>query len=204
MRWLWLLAAVLLVSGCSDYTCQPCSDDESSLWHIEPDSMNVGVLLLDYQTYSLEGGNLSHYRSCGGCGADSLPFLVQVTEPMDFGGILFQHPTTGDSLFAATVIWMGTGRVLYPREFVPSDSFGVVCDGVPEPPDPERYDYFVFLSDDAMIAKTDSAWQAVQSLDIVDAFSQGDFRVGYFLYPRAVGMFAPGLAKWVVFLYRED
>lgn len=51
--------------------------------------------------------------------------------------------------------------------------------------------------------RADSAWYAIDSLQITKLFSAYDFRVGIFEYNRSVGMpYSPTYApNWIVFLY---
>ncbi len=83
---------------------------------INPDSLNLAVLVVDYDTYVFEGGNLNYYKKCT-CASDSLPFIPHYDPPGDFGGISFTINESGDTIFDATIIWMGTGQIYYPNSF---------------------------------------------------------------------------------------
>jgi len=194
-------------SDCSD----PCDTDNPGApcdtthrgWRLEPDSMNLAILALDFQTYALKGVNLEYYRPGRGSCPDSLPFDPDFRPTWDFGSILFRYSLTGDTLFSAGIVWMGRGKIRYPASFTSPDSFCVCEDEIAQPPDPRRYQFYARPPREVLIAKTDSAWAAVSSLDIVHAFAEGPFRIGYYLYPPVVGMFDPAAAMWIVFLHQD-
>jgi hypothetical protein len=204
VKHLWLLIPVVLLASCSENPCECASalDQRCPEWALSPYSMNLAVLVLDYQTYAFEGGNLAHYELCDQCDAESLPFTVDFRDTWDFAEILFTYTATGDTLFLAEIIWLGRGQVLYPDSFTAPECFNTVEDSVPHPADPERFQAYPTLPEEELIAKTDSAWAAVSTLDIVQAFAGDSLRVGFFFYAPSVGAFSPALAKWIVFLYR--
>lgn len=206
-----LLMLILLALACS------CSEDSTgpgkqspARWRIDPDSLNFAVLVLDYLSYRFEGGDLSYYAPCASCDQDSLPFLISSIQPGDFGWMLFRYSVTGDTLFYATAVWNGLGRIEYPREIAPPDSFGVKSRGVRQPPEPEYYIYYYQLYRDRnpspeTIAATDSCWASISKLDIVRSFAQaGPFKAAYLAYHRRFGVFDITKSKWVVFLFRKN
>ena len=201
---MWLLVPIVFLASCSENPCRCVSPDEPACrdWPVLADSMNLAVLVLDYLTYTFEGGNLAYYEPCDGCDSDSLPFTVDFKPTWDFASILFTYKATGDTLFWAEIIWHGGGQILYPVAFTPADSFCTLSDSIAEPADPERFQFYPTLPPEELITKTDSTWAAVSTLDIVHAFAEGDFKVAYYFYPPAVGAFNPAVAKWIVFLYR--
>lgn len=66
-----LVASLVLITGCED---KPTSPPKPRPWEIKPDSMNLGILILDYLTYEFEGGRVDHFVPCDTCDRDSLPF----------------------------------------------------------------------------------------------------------------------------------
>lgn len=170
---------------------------------INPDSLNLAVLVVDYNTYAFEGGNLSYYEKCT-CSNDSLPFIPDFNSPGDFGGISFTLEHTGDTIFDATIIWMGTGQIYYPSEFSMQWPFEYHDLAMPKP----VLEYFDWsgqkTNDPAIIQKADSAWDVVDSLIITSFFANYDYKTGIYLYPPTVGMFDPGVAKWIIFLYYSE
>ena len=165
------------------------------------DSIAVAVLVLDYQTYSFVGGNLTFYPSCTGCGADRLPVEMDYRPPGDFGSISFNLEESGLSIFAASIIWMGTGAISYPEEFLPPSSYKRTGLSLPYPDDPEYLGPYPSQVDDTYRDATRAAWDEISSLDIVKRFAEIPHKVGFYLYPPTVGLFDPGKARWIVFLY---
>jgi hypothetical protein len=162
--------------------------------------MNLGILVLDYQTYAFEKGNFSVHQPCGNEDADSLPFIVHYDPPGDWGGISFVYSKNLDTLFSATIIWMGKGEIDFPRVFLPADSFKIQQTNVAAPISFQYYEFGTPVS--LFQKKADSAWNAVKSLLVVKDFSQHPYRVGIYLFPPSVGAFDPSVAKWIIFLYQ--
>jgi hypothetical protein len=171
-----------------------------SSWQMKPDSMNLGILVLDYQTYAFEKGNFSAHQPCGNEDADSLPFFIHYDPPLDWGGISFLYSKNLDTLFNATIIWMGRGEIGFPRGFLPADSFKIQQTAAAAPVSIQYFEFGTF--DTLFQKKADSAWNAVKLLQVVKDFSQHPYRVGVYLYPPSVGAFDPSVAKWIVFLYQ--
>jgi hypothetical protein len=167
-------------------------------WSLKNDSMNLGILVLDYQTYAFEKGALSIHPPCDKEDADSLPFTIKYNPPYDFGDISFFYSLNQERLFYATIVWMGQGSITWPDFFLPADSFETQkSDIVP----PLSVQYFSF-GQPILLQQADSVWNAVKSLSVVKDFSRQPYRVGIYLYPPSVGAFQPSVAKWIIFLYR--
>jgi hypothetical protein len=164
----------------------------------------VATLKVDYNTYMFEGGNLSEYF-CTDCSNASLPFGVDYLAPGDFGSIVFQLKPTADTIFYATIIWMGTGQIYYPKVF--SKVFPYLTPGLSERtvPYPERVTYYdmngQITTDSAFIKKAIPAWYAIDTLLITRAFAKHPYQAAFYLYPPSVGVFNPNVAKWIIFLY---
>ena len=192
MKRLVLLGLALITMG--------CDSEDGSQWAIHTDSLNFAVLIVNFDTYAFEGGTLTYYPPCDNCASDSLPMSIEVEGASDFGRVQFTYTATGDTLFAATTIWMGQGSIQYPHTFDSPESFGTRTAYISQPQDVERFQSETGFSTDFMQAATDSVWSVLSSLDIVHAFAESQFRIGYFLYPPTVGSFDPHSAKWIVFL----
>ncbi len=164
--------------------------------------MNFAVLALDYLTYEFEEGALNYYPACNGCDNDSLPFDVVFNTPADFGDIAFRYTETGDSLLFGTIIWMGTGELTQPDNFLPAGGFGELSAAAGEPVRKEYFNIYPPLNSAEFDARADTAWANVNRLDITWDFAMKDYRVGFYLYAPRVGVFDPGAAQWIVFLYR--
>lgn len=191
MRYYVFLAVLIIVAN---------SVQGQSSWQLKNDSMDLGILVSDYQTYTFEKGNFSTHQPCDNEDADSLPFIIRYIEPLDFGQISFLYSKNFDTLSCATIVWMGQGEIKFPRDFLPADSFKTQQTNIASP---VSFQYlYVNTPDSSFQEKADSAWNAVKSLQVVKDFSQQPYRVGIYLYPPSVGAFKPSVAKWIIFLYQ--
>ena len=172
--------------------------------YIKEDSMNLAILELDFLTYEFIEGNVAYYPLCDSCDLDSLPFNIEFITPMDYGEILYKYSHNEDTLFYASIWWMGTGEILYPEQFLPSSAFGYQNESVPLPEHVQYFDYWLipnWYSEEQYRGKADSAWMSIDSLLIVNEFAEYTFRVGIYAYTARVGWFDPLYAKWIIFLY---
>lgn len=166
--------------------------------------VNLAILIVDYDTYEFEGGNLSYY-SCIDCNNDSLPFLIDYKPPGDFGDITFKLIPTLDTIFTGTIIWMGIGQINYPVNYSLDYPFNSTSDISLKPNDITYFDKNGQISNDTnFIQKADSVWNIIDTLTITNYYSEHNFKVGIYLYPPVVGAFNPIVAKWIVFLYYYD
>ena len=170
------------------------------------DYLNFATLIVDYDTYDFEGGNLSYYQHCNNCTADSIPFEILINYPMDFGDITFRIQNTLDTIFFATIIWMGTGQIYHPDDCNLSYPFNTINNQVEKPDNIEYYDIYgsKVYTDSAFIHSADFAWEKIDSLEITKLFSENNYKVGIYLYPPSVGVFNPTTAKWIIFFYLND
>ncbi len=173
---------------------------------INSDFLNFAVLIVDYDTYEFEGGNLSYYQHCVNCTEDSIPFEIFVIYPGDFGGITYNIQNTSETVFDATIIWMGTGQIVHPEEFTLSYPFNTINNMVEKPEHLEYYNKYgtKVYTDSTFIHAADSAWHVIESLEITKQFSENNYKVAIYLYPPSVGVFNPFAAKWIIFFYLDD
>jgi hypothetical protein len=166
--------------------------------------VNIATLIVDYDTYNFEGGDISYY-SCSDCPIDSIPFTIDYDSPGDFGGVTFKLSELQDTVFSATIIWMGTGQIYYPNEFSMQGSF-LDTNKVTNKPNDLRYidTDGNAITDAYLLNKADSAWNAIDSLKITELFAENRFKSAIYLYPPSVGAFDPNVAKWIIFLYQYD
>ena len=171
---------------------------------IKRDSMTFAVLVLDFLTYRFEQGSISYYPLCKECDKDSLPFKIAYKSPGDFGDIKFNYLEKEQLLFGASIIWMGTGRIYQPLNFLKAEKFPVGPAGIEKPRNSQYFDYtltpYIYSKKD-YIARADSAWASVKSLAIINEFASRPYRVGFYAWPPSLGVFCPSCAKWIIFLY---
>jgi hypothetical protein len=166
--------------------------------------MNLAILILDFLSYEFLEGSVSYYPKCDSCDLDSLPFDIEFKYPMDYGEITFRYSYNFDTAFRASIWWMGTGHILHPDAFLPSNEFDFQDEPVQLPIHVQYFDYWLtpyVYPWEQFVEKADSAWNSIDSLQIVKEFSEYTYRVGIYAYTPVVGMFDPEYAKWIIFIY---
>ncbi len=199
----WYFTLILFLMLSSITTAQSYSQRFKSDF-IKEDSMNLAILELDFLTYEFIEGNMAYFPLCDSCDSDSLPFNIEFMSPMDYGEILFKYSHNEDTLFYASIWWMGTGEIYYPDQFLPSSVFAYQNESIILPDHAQYYEYLLiptYYSLDQYKQKADSAWMSIDSLQIVNEFAEYTFRVGLYAYTPTVGEFDPYVAKWIIFLY---
>lgn len=181
-----------------------------SKWQIERDSMNIAILVSDYQTYNFEEGTLSHYAANDTI-VSKIPIKSIYEIPVDFGSITFLNVINNDTLFSASIIWQGQGKINFPNNFQPADSFIVLQTAIRAPLSIEYYfNTIPELDSTTYKEKADSAWNELKNLDIVNEFNLYPYRIGMYLYtpgegvPTQNGFSNTVGAKWIVFLYYDS
>lgn len=174
-------------------------------WNVDPDSANVAILKFDFQTYQFEGAAYANYAPCLHCSPDSLPWEILYHGPGDFGDITFQYSPTQDTLFHATIIWMGEGNIVIPDTFAPPESF-VYEDSVHIHPDTVYHFFKDGWDTDWWESRADTLWNTLEILGLsnLNMFDFPQTQAGIYLYPPTVGMFDPNPAKWIVFFYQDQ
>ncbi|MEJ2721138.1 MAG: hypothetical protein P8181_08340 [bacterium] len=199
--WCVFILSAALWLGCGDDSTGPCNCGDSR-WPLADDSMNLAVLVSDFESYDFEKGALNFYEPCGSCDTSALPFDVIYRAPADFGDIAFEYNETGDTLFYGTLVWLGQGEILFPRTYFGNEQFKRVARLRREPLTVKYFNIVPQFEESVFEAAADSAWREVRTLDIVDEFAKKPYRVGIYLYAPALGVFDPSAAKWIVFVYR--
>lgn len=173
-------------------------------WELDYESANFAFLVVDFNTYDFEGGYFTKFDYYPGYDIAGIPFSIVYNPPIDSGDILFTYSATNDTIFAASIWWMGQGQILFPDSIDDASLFTYDSTIMINPFTIAYLNYVGEIEDSVFRQKADSAWLSVIKLLILKSFNaQGSvFRVGLYLYAPAVGMFVPEVAKWIVFLYR--
>lgn len=165
--------------------------------------VTIAILKVEYNSYDFNGGNIS-YHSCLNCPVDSIPFTIDYYPPGDFGGVTFKLSSQQDTVFDATIIWMGTGQIYQPGNFSLQAPFTNTNVAINKPHDLRYINTDgSAVSNPNFINKADSAWNSIDSLEITKLFAERGFKAAIYLYPPTVGMFNPDVAKWIIFLYHK-
>jgi hypothetical protein len=122
---------------------------------------------------------------------------VFLQEPGDFGGVAAVSVRSGRTVFAGSIVWMGTGEILLPTTWDASD-LGSGCG-----PSPHGFTTRGFnLAGGEATPRFDEAADVALATALPAAFSQWGslLDVVVLLYPRTVGAFDPTKAEYVVLL----
>jgi hypothetical protein len=127
-------------------------------------------------------------------GPDPADEWVFFQSPSDFGGVAAVSARSGLTVFAGSIVWMGTGDIIVPSTWDTSD-LGSGCAPLPRP----SIRGFNLGSSEAG-ASFDEAADVVLQTALPAAFWQWGyvFDVVVLLYPRSVGAFVPEKAEYIV------
>jgi hypothetical protein len=155
-------------------------------------SQKMLLLKVDFLKRNFEGGKELNFNSIITSG-DSLPLKKLYESPSDFGNITFLYRTTNDTVFSGDIVWMGTGRLIYPRAFDTSSTFKKLKTMIEKPVDSRFQElHRVFYQN-----KDTIPWTAINNLEIVQTYLQYNKKVGYFIYTPSVGVGDPAEWDWI-------
>ena len=121
----------------NDQTTTTNNNNSNSNSNADGGSGNKMLLLqLDYLSYTFLGGvELGLQQACSPNNAASsttttttttaIPLETYYDEPTDFGGIQVTYSPSHETVFAASIVWLGGGDLLFPPAFTPSTNFAV-------------------------------------------------------------------------------
>jgi hypothetical protein len=117
-------------------------------------------------------------------------------EPTDFGGAAAVSARSGLTVFAGSIVWMGTGKIMVPAAWDTSD-LGPGC-GQPMGWSARGFDLSGGQATDHMMEAAD----VVLATALPSAFARWGslLDVVVLLYPRSVGAFDPSTAEYIVLL----
>lgn len=168
---------------------------------IFPGFVNLSTIILGFETFEYEGGDLSYY-DCVDCSNNSLPFNVIFNSPGDFGDITFSLNPTSDTIFSGTLVWDGQGEITYPEDYMIDFPFNGVNDISPLPDSIVFYDQNGEITTDNFLTQhEETIWNVIDTLAITNFYSVYNFKVGIHFYAPSWGPLNYSVAKWVVFFY---
>ena len=182
-----LLFVPLFISGCKKCDCTI--------------KVNRIILLkVDFETYQFEGAFEQVLSSPFGQ-FDTLPISHNFIPPGDFGNVTFYYQPNNELLFDGDIVWNGWGPINYPMGFDPPNQFNRLNNSVPLP-DSVRFQN-IFHEFPPYKLPLDSIWMDIDDLEIVEEFTKGHKKIGYFLYTPSVGIGNPADWDWIVVLNSE-
>ena len=163
------------------------------------------MLICDYETSEFEEGIVLNVPLCAGCDSIGFPFDIFYQSPGDFGWIQFNYTETNDTIFYATIVWMGQGSITYPTNFLPADSFSVEAGNAS---DPDSIYYWsswgdTIIEDETFLQSAAAAYENIRQLSVVHQFADYPYKIIAFMYTPTVGATDLTVAKWIFFLYRN-
>ncbi len=172
--------------------------------YVKDDTVTFAILVVDYYNYEFKKAHISYYPLCDNyCDTSNIPFEIQAIPP-DVGYMWYRYNFTGDDLFWGWILWCGHGQIRYPTNFTPAGDFNYTNNHVEFP---ENAEYFRFLGPDItweeLKTRASIAWNVVDSLELVNEFSQYPFKVGFYPYVPCVGI-CDDWINWIIFLYRGN
>ena len=164
------------------------------------DELNSIVLLqIDYVTYEFERGKELAVSAEIPDQDTTLPIVFEYQSPGDFGHLKLYYEPSGQMIFYGTIIWMGTGRIIYPVNFNSSDEFPILDRTIPQPDDTQFQ--IIFPPEDYSDSYS-SIWNAIDDLEIVEDCMSNNKKIGLFLYTPSVGAGDPNEWDWFIVLYK--
>lgn len=157
----------------------------------------IALLQVDYLTNVFEGGAELMF-SVDKDSLDTIPIQVDYKSPGDFGNITLYYQPTDEMIFDGGVIWMGTGQINYPKNFMSDEEFDVLETPM-ELPDVSEFQIIFYNLSDSPIDYA-SIWSAINNLEIVEDYLKYNKKIGLFLYTPSVGVGNPAEWDWFVIL----
>jgi hypothetical protein len=175
------------------------------LFDLPDDSASFGILISDYLSGEFEEGTTLNFPICVPCDNSGFPFDIFYQSPGDFGWIQFNYSETGDTVFYATIIWMGQGQIYFPHSFFSADSFFVESENSNDIPIEYWNESGNSTNDDSLIYYAQQAYEHIRKLTLVHQLTENPNQtlIRAYFYPPTVGMTDLTVAKWIFFLFRN-
>ena len=161
----------------------------------DPESTNVLMLVSDYTTNTFEGGKAFQFEDS----PKEFTLKTEYKEPGDFGYIKLYYSEINQLLFHGEIIWMGSGKILFPEKLTPAKDFEFVT--TKDLVSPKNGFECIHRAIDQTV-EMGQVWKSVQGLVKARAYlsANPEQKVKYFLYTPSVGVGNPEEWKWVFFL----
>ena len=179
MKALKILALVLLLMG--------CTKNEYS---------NILLLRVDYITNTFEGGH-EQILSKGITESDTIPISVEYALPGDIGNIRLIYNPTLETIFNGSIIWMGTGKISYPKSFYDPSKYQKLSNKL-DLPDSSHLHHLKYFSPKNF--DYSNIWESINDLKIVSEYLNSQKKIVFFLYTPSVGVGDPNTWDWFVIM----
>lgn len=184
-----LFSCCFLFNSCSDYLF---SEEKKSDKSIETNTNKVLLLKVDYTTKTFEGGKEFAFDS----NTTTFSTNYEYVTPSDFGSIKIFYTELNTQLFYGNIIWMGTGNVHFPTDFLPASSFEFVNTfAALDLPIVEN----IFNPNNEIFDYTNPLNQVIYLSKVIDyRASNPNGAAKVFLYKPSVGIGDPATWKWII------
>jgi hypothetical protein len=158
------------------------------------DSCKILLLKVDYMTNTFEGGH-EQVLSERIAGSDTIPIMVEYAPPGDFGNIRLIYKPTSETIFDGSIIWMGTGKISYPKSFYDPSNYPKLSNQI-NLPNSSQIQYFNYFSPKNL--DYSNIWESINDLKIVLEYLNSQKKIVFFLYTPSVGAGDPNTWDWFV------
>lgn len=127
--------------------------------------------------------------------------FVFLEPPGDFGGAAAVSARNGKTVFGGSIVWMGTGEIIWPETWRPAEDLGSGCPRHPGTVSARGYSLAageVPVETSDITAAVGVVWDTALPMGM--ATSGYVFDAVVILYARSVGAFDPTSAEWIVVL----
>jgi hypothetical protein len=199
------LVPLVLLAACSDHEPSTPKPDHSQ-WAIDPDSVNLALFIVDYDTRGFEGASFSHHPPSPDWLDGRMPLWGEWVLGDDTSHVVFHYAVSNATIFDGSVVRSGEGSVIYPWPLLAPDSFGTLPTAAQQPTAVPIVGPPNWSECAGPATRPEPAWAAVSHLDLVHALVSDSALVNFYLYPPHVDSVACDTlsAKWIVFLCRPS
>jgi hypothetical protein len=161
----------------------------------------VDIIISDYNTGKPEGHQIYNLVKSYYVNNQDMPVNVFQQMAGDFGKAGITYGNRNDTLFAGSVVWMGTGTVRIPTSLDTNHTVSTQFLAKPT--------YIQYLNNDSSTVnpdykqKAELTWTNVSKMQILSAYQGVGFKLAFYLYKPSVGMTDLTKAKWITLLERD-
>ena len=160
-------------------------------------SNKIVLLQVDFMTNVFEGAKEQNFSS-NISSSDTIPISIDYKAPGDFGSITLYYQPTSEMVFDGTIIWMGTGQIKYPENFISPEKFSKLETSI-DLPDISKFQTIFYNLHNQSIDYA-SIWSSINKLEIVADYLKSNKKIGLFLYTPSVGVGDPYEWDWFVIM----
>ena len=163
----------------------------------EEDTCRIILLKVDYMSYTFEGGHeqtLSEKLTS----VDTIPISIDFKPPGDFGNISLYYNPTGELIFDGSIVWMGTGKIKYPKTFRDPYKYIRLNDSInlPDTSKIQNIDKYIH----GIQLDYPRIWDSIDDLLVISEYLKSHKKIFFFLYQPSVGVGDPNTWDWFVIM----